>query len=102
VFCIEAPRCHPATMVNELEALMGEVERVWARGPSFDLEILTSLAGRQFIPWWSWRDERVARDVLKTAGRQVAQSACGHNALADAVAQAKNVIAMYAAMRGDE
>jgi hypothetical protein len=95
-------RCHPLTMVDELEALVVEVERVWARGPSFDLEILTSLAGRQFIPWWTWRDERVARDMLKAAGRQITRSACGHNALADTVAQAHNVIAVYKAVRGDE
>ena len=57
-------------MVDDLSALVDQVSRVWARGPSFDLEILHSLAGREFIPWWIWRDERVARDVLAEAGLQ--------------------------------
>lgn len=105
----------PATKaLSILQPYVVTADRVWARGPSFDLAIINSLAKdcmpvgeeeyyeqkpREYIPWYKWRDERVLRDIL--GGRAPHRTGTHHNAKDDAVHQARIVIAGYALGAGE-
>lgn len=76
--------------------------RLWAHGPSFDVSILEAAYGAVDLPVpWHYRAPRDTRTILEAAGMDPHKSledfATGtyHNALDDAVTQAKAVCAAY-------
>jgi hypothetical protein len=78
---------------------------VWGNGSTFDISILED-AYRQCginIPWkfWNVRDVRTVVDLAKglVDKNDVAQEGTAHNALGDAVYQAKYVSKMWQALR---
>lgn len=71
--------------------------RVWGNGPTFDIVILED-AYRSFnmqIPWdfWNIRDMRTIKDIYENerGGFGWSNKTVAHNALLDAIDQAKNV-----------
>lgn len=80
---------------------------IWGNGPSFDMAMLQacySALGRSY-PWKFWNERcfRTIRDVLEHAGirgvGQIVRDGVYHNALDDAMAQAKYTQKILRAMR---
>jgi hypothetical protein len=87
VFVPEEQKLPASTVIDELRPMIEAADYVWARGPSFDLEIINHLVDglnsgemfldglgddeegpKKFIPWFKWRDERPLRDMLNALG----------------------------------
>lgn len=76
--------------------------KMWSQGASFDIVIIEDILRqyKQLIPWrfWNHRDTRTAYDI---AGYQPPKAATvAHVAWRDAVQQARQVQAAYAAVKG--
>lgn len=76
--------------------------RLWAHGPSFDVSILEAAYGAVDLPLpWHYRAPRDTRTILEAArmdphkGLEEFSTGTYHNALDDAVTQAKAVCAAY-------
>lgn len=89
-------------VLDDLEFFLPKDVRVWGNGPSFDIAFLEH-AYKSFcfnIPWefWNVRDCRTVRDMYeyKRGGLQRATSShIKHNALGDAIQQAKDICFMW-------
>lgn len=73
--------------------------RIWSHGAGFDIPIMENalrLAGDVDVPW-GHRDARDTRTIFDLSGVKLEDFATGtkHNALDDAIAQAKAVIEAY-------
>lgn len=97
---------YPEAALSELADMVEAADRVWARGPNFDLSILNSLASEcgyepdEYIKWYKWRDERSIRDMLVSCKYDLCPSVLAHSALDDAIGQAHNVLRAFEIMRG--
>jgi DNA polymerase III epsilon subunit-like protein len=99
--------------LDELEGSLGALSewlpndcKVWSNGPTFDISCLEH-AYRQNdieIPWkfWNIRDCRTVLDMYESrrGGLNKKVSHSGHNALTDAVHQAKMISMMWAKLMG--
>ena len=96
----------PGTLASALDAFttwfpMGAF--LWSHGAAFDVPVLESAfrSLRMSIPWdyWQVRDTRTLFDLARTfAGWEKLASETAHTALADAVAQARDVRAAHVAL----
>lgn len=86
--------------LNQLYKFCWGAKRVWSHGVGFDLIILENYFRRieKAVPWkfWEMRDTRTLFDIGINPDRA---EVTAHNALADAVDQAKGVQRVYAALR---
>lgn len=80
-----------------LRDMYGEDVLVWANSPSFDLAMLRNMWDKHGLraPWvfYNERDYRTWRSMLPAAAAVPIENPDAHNALADAAAQAKHMIA---------
>ena len=68
--------------------------RVWANGPAFDLAILRNLCEQHgFQAPWHYRQERDFRTYMEDFKGEMPPNTLAHDALADAIWQAKAIIA---------
>lgn len=104
LFCPADGGLEYGAALDRLAPALRRAKRVWAKPPAFDLVILRSAyegLGRP-VPW-HYRAECCARTVLGI-GRHLGLApppapAVKHDPLADAVAQAQGVCAVYQALR---
>lgn len=93
------PSDHPRRAVVNLRDFMGDKEkRVWANSPSFDCALVENLCDRLGMHYpWTFREPRDMRTVMDLAGLSGRDFQHGtlHNALDDAIAQARAVCAAY-------
>lgn len=77
-----------------------EAKYTWCHGATFDVPLLQVAFDRCKIaaPWKFW-DIRDTRTLYDLAGITATKPVGEHNALIDAIAQAKDVICAYAALR---
>jgi len=77
--------------------------KVWSNGASFDCAVLEQAYGDN-LPWWfsRTRDTRTILDVADLSGGDFEFKGTAHNALADAIHQAKYVSAAWQKLRGIE
>lgn len=72
----------------------GKEFQIWAKDPSFDLDILKNFFHRH-DPLWKYSQERSVRTAyakLKQKGIEIKKPEKAHDALSDAITQAENVI----------
>ena len=90
---------HPVSTVLEsfqnfvLRNMRGDDDTIWSKGSDFDVVLLRTLYRRSRIkaePWKFWQ-ARCVRTALMLAGNDVPFEGVKHNALADAIHQAKQV-----------
>jgi hypothetical protein len=103
-------RAEPCRLGDALEALAAfleeyEVKRVWAHGAAFDLPIVDHACcslGR-VVPWSyrAARDTRTLFELAKDQGWERENAKVAHNAMADAIAQARDVCSALATLRGE-
>ena len=80
------------------------LERVWANDPDFDLTILQSAYERNDMPLpWSFRSARSMRTMIDIStmfglALEPVRGGTHHNALDDAIHQAKGIIALWDAL----
>lgn len=89
---------NPGEMVHALASYINDwctkKARVWANSPSFDLAILRNLCEQYgFQVPWHYRQERDFRTFMDGYDGPRPQNTLAHDALADAIWQAKAVIA---------
>lgn len=86
------------TACNQLNKFLVGVDSIWAQGPVFDIAILEHLYAslNRPRPWhyWQIRDSRTLFSLVKSDPRKPFQVDL-HNALADAVTQAKAVQSVF-------
>lgn len=81
-------------MLDELSVFVKGADYIWSQGSDFDLVILTNAYRlcRLDLPWKSYQQQDT-RTVYRMAGKRSFdfKQADKHNALSDAIAQARNV-----------
>jgi len=89
---------------TQITKMFHQVDEVWANAPTFDCTILRNWflrLGHTHAPW-HWRNERCCRTMF-AIGRQLGVKYPGneakHDAMADAVAQAKYLLAIEQALK---
>lgn len=102
----------PECCVDRLHDLLlkgikrNDVDRVWANGPRFDLDLLEDLfSDVHMVKPWIYkqeRDYRTIRDVGELLGITAEETGTAHNAEDDAVNQAKLVIAVRKALKNTQ
>lgn len=88
----QGPRVTLAEGLDQLSKFASGSSRMWAQGTNFDPVILEGsyMATKQTAPWgfWQWRDSRTLFAFVKDLP---AKGEMAHDALYDAIHQAKNV-----------
>jgi len=83
--------------ISQLNKYLVGVDKIWAQGPLFDINILVDLYKdlEQPVPWqyWQIRDSRTVFDMGDDSAKTGNKAA--HNALADAYSQAVSVQQVY-------
>lgn len=90
--------------LDDLRAFFGstleaENTQVWGNGADFDIAMLAHAYGLQGTPWkfWNVRCFRTLKSTPKARTVPKPDNALAHNALQDALAQAKHLQALWAA-----
>lgn len=80
-------------VLAEFSAFYGDATEIWAFSPSFDCEILShAYQAVEIVKPWTYRDERCCRTLVSLPiAAEVDRDGPEHDALADAIYQAKTV-----------
>lgn len=88
--------------LEDLSSWFPEDAKAWADGTDFDLPMLAHAYSQlqMTVPWdfWNSRCVRTVRDLPGAEAVQRIKPSVAHNALEDAIAQAKTVQAIYGAL----
>lgn len=90
--------CDFANWIN----VHGDVDGIWGNGAAFDNVILAQgfRRHRQNAPWPFWKD-RCYRTIKSLSDVEMKREGTHHNALDDAISQAKHLIAIWASSKTD-